>query len=272
VSDFHSLEKRLNNIKNNIIYFSELQKKLTKVISNGITTFKVQTTDVDLNMVKNDVEFIRKELQNNFDILEKAYKTVEKEIVASDKMKQVTCFNSDTQAIDLKAAGGNILFIDAGFANILAADINNDLTYIPKLYIGVAVYFRPIDKNTRRRSFPYNFDNQPHKANDTKNSSDYGIVSQWSIWQHLSLNIGLTLGDMSNKDFGNFYNKHSLLIGPAYRFARAFKISSGIALLKRSSTNPLISDKSIATGGYLSLSVDIDFIQSIKDATNYVFK
>jgi hypothetical protein len=77
---------------------------------------------------------------------------------------------------------------------------------------------------------------------------------------------------MSNKDFDNFYNSNSLLVGPAYRFARAFKVSSGLALLKRSSQNPLISEKKVVPAGYLSLSVDIDFIQGLKDITSILFK
>jgi hypothetical protein len=63
-----------------------------------------------------------------------------------------------------------------------------------------------------------------------------------------------------------------MLIGPAYRFARAFKISGGVALAKRTSKNPLISDKKPVAGIYISLSTDIDFIQSIKDVTSILFK
>ena len=88
----------------------------------------------------------------------------------------------------------------------------------------------------------------------------------------MSLNVGITLGTMNNKDFDNFYNNNSLLIGPAYRFARAFKVSSGLALLKRGSKNPLISEKKVIPAGYLSLSVDIDFIQGVKDITSILFK
>ncbi len=77
---------------------------------------------------------------------------------------------------------------------------------------------------------------------------------------------------MQNKDFDNFYNGTSLLVGPAYRFARGFKVSAGVALLKRTSKNPLISEKKVVPGAYLSASVDMDFIQSLKDIKDILFK
>jgi hypothetical protein len=77
---------------------------------------------------------------------------------------------------------------------------------------------------------------------------------------------------MSNSDFGNLYNNNSLLVGPAYRFARAFKVSAGASFLNRVSKNPIISEKETIIGGYVSLSVDIDFIQGLKDVTAILFK
>jgi hypothetical protein len=77
---------------------------------------------------------------------------------------------------------------------------------------------------------------------------------------------------MGNKEFDNLYNNTSLLVGPALRFARGFKISGGAAFVKRSSTHPLVSDKRIVVGPYVSLSTDIDFIQGLKDITSILFK
>ena len=101
---------------------------------------------------------------------------------------------------------------------------------------------------------------------------DYQIASMRSIWQHLSLNLGFTLGSLPNADFDNFYNGTSLLVGPAYRFRRAFKFSAGAAFLKRSSYNPLISEKKVVMGTFASLSVDIDFIETFKDIRTILSK
>lgn len=273
VADMNSPEQRLVNVKNNIKYFDEVQKKLTGVIAKGLISFSIGGSSVNLNLVKLEIEKIRTQLDANYTLLNNAIKSIDKAITASEDMKQVVYFTSNTQSLDLKTTGGNILFLDAGFANVFASDLKNKIAYIPKLYLGVSIYFRPIDKNTRRGNFISDFEPVENSGClKGKYGPDYGIVSHWSIWQHLCLNIGLTLGSMANKDFDNFYNNNSLLVGPAYRFARAFKVSSGVALLKRASTNPLISDKQIVAGAYLSLSVDIDFIQSIKDVTNLVLK
>ncbi|WP_409415818.1 hypothetical protein [Flavobacterium sp. PS2] len=273
VANINSPEQRLANLKNNIKYFDEVQKKITGVIAKGLTSFTVGGSAINLNLVKTEVETFRAQLQENYSLLDYVCKYIDKEITASDKMKQVLYLSSSTQSVDLKTAGGHILFLDAGFANVFATDLNNKITYIPKLYLGFSIYFRPIDRNTRRGKFISDFDPKLNKGCVAgKYGPDYDIVSHWSIWQHLCLNIGLTFGSMSNIDFDNFYNSNSLLIGPGYRFAQVLKISGGVALLKRASTNPLISDKHIAAGAYLSLSVDIDFLSSIEKVTNLVLK
>lgn len=268
-----SPEIRKINLESNIKYFEALQKKVTKILSKGILLYDINGSQINFTDVKNKIDIIRGQLQTNYDLIFIENKKIDKAISEEDKMQQLILFSNNTEPLDLKAAGGRILFLDAGFANIIAADLNDKATYIPKLYMGVSIYFRSIDKNTRQGTFFSDF--VPEANNGCKNNKygpDYGIVSRWSIWQHLCLNIGITFGNMGNKDFDNFYNSNSLLIGPAYRFARAFKVSSGVALLKRSSTNPIISDKCIIPAAYLSLSVDIDFIDSIKSVTNSLFK
>ena len=90
--------------------------------------------------------------------------------------------------------------------------------------------------------------------------------------QHLSLTLGVSVGSITNADFENLYNKYSLLIGPAYRFNRALKVSMGVSMLRRTSMNPVISEKGVLVGGYISLSVDIDFIQGLKDITSLFYK
>ncbi|TDO94938.1 hypothetical protein [Flavobacterium sp. 245] len=277
IADDRSPEKRIINLKNNIKYFDEVQRKLTGVISKGITWYKIENKRIDLNLVKEQVEQLRAELQFNFDLINSALKKIDATISKAKDMGQVVYFSSNTQALDLKTAGGNILFLDLGFTSIFATDLNNEIAHIPKLFVGFSIYFRPIDSNTRRGKFK-DYKDAKNMGCIVNNNSlseygpDYGIASRWNIWQRLSLSVGITLGSMDNKDFDNYYSGNSLVLGPAYRFARAFKVSSGVALLKRSSTNPLISEKHVVAGAYVSLSVDIDVISKISDVTKMIFK
>lgn len=271
--DMFALETREQNLINNLKLFDDADRRITQAISRGIITRTINGAPITLATVKTEIEKVRDEIRSNLAKLQTELKAINSEILKNDELKQVILVNGNSQSIDLKAAGGNILFLDAGFANILAKNLNNQNVYIPKLYFGVSIYFRPIDKNTRREKFgclkPIGC-----KTVDCVNQygPDYGVASTWSIWQHLSLNLGVTLGSMTNKDFDNFYSSNSLLIGPAYRFKRAFKVSAGVALLKRSSKNPLFSEKEIIPAAYLSLSVDIDFIDTIKSVTSMFFK
>jgi hypothetical protein len=270
---------RFQNIESNIKFFDTVLKRLDRVISKGVLSVTISGNNIDLNATRTALVTIRTNLQDNYTYLETELKAINNSINNDDRLKQGIYLAGNTVSSDLKSAGGNILFIDAGFTNIIAPGVTNKAVYIPKLYWGVSIYFRPIDKNTRRNRFPSKFNPVSSNGCTTDPTTgipiygpDYAIVSKYSIWQHLSLNIGITLGSMSNKDFDNFYNSNSLLVGPAYRFARAFKVSSGLALLKRSSQNPLISEKKVVPAGYLSLSVDIDFIQGLKDITSILFK
>lgn len=279
LTDLYNGHLRLLNLESNIKCFDTLLRRVDRVISKGITNTLVNGVVINLNTVRTNIETIRTNMRNNFSYLTTQINAANTSIDGNDQMKQGVYLAGNTLSSDLKSAGGTILFLDAGLTNIIAEGVSGKATHLPKLYWGVSVYFRPIDKNTRKTRFPKKFD--PSASNgcsinpvtgQPEYGPDYQIVTKRTILQHLSLNVGITFGSMINKDFDNFYNNTSLLIGPAYRFARAFKISGGVALLRRNSKNPIISEKKTIAGGYISISTDIDLIQGIKDVTSILFK
>jgi hypothetical protein len=270
--DFH-LSKRNKNLTANLKYVDSLLQRVDRIISKGIMEVMIGTTKVNMDAVRTLVSTIKNNIIFNQSIIRKELKAINEATDAVDSIRQGRTLVGNTVSSDLKSAGGNVLFLDAGITNIFAQGLDNSTISIPKLYWGVSIYFRPIDKNTRRNRFPIRFDDRKKGCDGNGNyGPDYGIVTRSSIWQHLSLNVGITLGSMSNSDFGNLYNNNSLLVGPAYRFARAFKVSAGASFLNRVSKNPIISEKETIIGGYVSLSVDIDFIQGLKDVTAILFK
>lgn len=278
-TNLYNVHARIPNLESNIKYFDSLLRRIDRVISKGFTSITVTGSVINMNTVRRNIETIRTNMRNNLTYLNTQINLINAAIDNDTRINQGIYLAGNTVSSDLKTAGGTILFLDAGFTNIIAEGINSKAVYIPKLYWGVSIYFRPIDKNTRKNRFPRKF-NPPYSKGCAIDPAtglnvygpDYGIVSRRTILQNLSLNFGVTFGSMINKDFDNFYNNTSLLIGPAYRFARAFKVSTGVALLRRSSKNPIVSEKKTIAGGYVSLSVDIDLIQGIKDVTSILFK
>jgi len=293
LTNMHTGHIRLKNMESSIAFFDSVFKRLDRVISktDGIVTITPGATPIIVNDLRTAINTIKNNLKANYSLLGDEMGAINKEIDLDKRIRQGSYLAGNTLSSDLKTAGGNVLFLDAGFTNIIVPGVTNKAVYIPKLYFGASIYFRPIDKNTRRSRFPCKKNLDPkkyygcHKEVLSRNADgsvkeisepmygpDYGVATKWDIRQHLCLNIGITLGAMQNKDFDNLYNSTSLLVGPAYRIARGFKVSAGVALLKRTSKNPIISEKRVVPGGYFSASVDMDFIQSLQDIKNILFK
>lgn len=253
-TNMHHLHTRAQNLGASLPFFDSLHQKVTQLIANGVSNVIVGRDTVLLDSVRRKLALMRTALTSNHKILTTAVSQISNLLHAQRGVLHGFYLASNTVASDLKTAGGSVLFLDAGLTNMMVPGLTGGIAHIPRLYWGVSVYFRPIDKNTRRNRFPKQFADSINcgRVGARQNGPDYGALSRWSVWQHLSLNLGFTLGNIGNKDFENLYNNTSLLIGPAYRFARSFKISAGTALLKASQKNPLISEKKIIAGGYIS--------------------
>lgn len=277
-ADVLDFEGRHANLRSSALFFDSLLLSIDKILLVEGDSPVVGGTMISLSDIRKKAQTIFDALQRNAAVLKNGIKKIEEQISNEPKLRSMIAISGNTVASDLKTAGGNVLFLDAGLTNILARDIQNNVAYIPRLYWGVSIYFRPIDKNTRTNSFYRKKDLDINKGcrldkdGVPEYGEDYEIISKRSIMQRLSLNIGFTLGGIPQTEFDNLYNNMSLLVGPSLRFARAFKVSAGVAVLKRSSYNPVYSEKKVTTGAYASLSVDIDFIQGLKDVTTLLFK
>ncbi|AYB32020.1 hypothetical protein [Chryseolinea soli] len=274
------LLKRQLALKSNISLLDSLLRRLDLIRTHGIDAISINRRTVTFATIRANVATALSQTILNSEFIGNTIKRLDTRVDSIGHLAQGIYLAGNTLASDLKTQGGNVLFVDAGLTNMIVPGVTSSAVNIPKLYYGVSIYFRPIDKNTRRNKFPKDFTQYSPPLNrrciingtDTVYGPDYAVLARKTILQQLSLNVGLTVGGMTNKDFDNFLTSNSLLIGPAIRFKRAFKASAGISLVRRNSRDPLISEKVTVMGSYISLSVDIDFIQSIKDITSMVLK
>jgi len=249
---------RVNNLSKSIASMDTIYRYLNTYISiNDKPAFRCM-----LLIIENAI----KRLRANKEFINTESTALTNAIQTDTDLEEIEVVVGGTKAKDIKTQGSNIFTLDLGLATIGSWNSRNQFAALPKLYYGVNIYFRPINKNTRRENIPTGLPANPIEG------PDYNIVAQRSIWQHLSLTIGLTTGGYRNTEFDNLYNNTTLLIGGGYRFYRAFKVTAGAAFLRRASNNPVITDKGVFVGPFVSFSADIDLVQTIKDIINPLWK
>ena len=167
-----------------------------------------------------------------------------------------------TSVDDLKVKSGNIFSLDAGLLSIGAFNNNNQFTVIPKLYLGLNIFFKSRDKNSS---------NKYKIKRASTDDETHTLESQPSIWDNLCLTAGFTLGKMVEKDFDNITNGLSFTLGPSLSLFNAVRISGGVAFLKRNNTNPIRTEKQLIVGPYIGLSLDFDLLEQAKKITSLLF-
>jgi hypothetical protein len=192
----------------------------------------------------------------------------------SDKVIKETDDNGDTyQAIwligsnknyNLTTKGGSLLSTQLGITNLTVRNNSNKIENIQKIFTGINIFFRPVDRNLPLKNM------RPTSDNDH-------LSSRENLFQHLTLSVGLTFGDFdqsdaNKKDFQNLFGGMSLIAGPSYRFCRAFCLSAGVSVLRRNNPNPLITGTVPTVGFYSSFSIDFDFIATISNITGRILK
>lgn len=261
--------ERIAGIESNVALLRKLVDRIDRVISSGQTSVALPGGQpINMLAVHAAVEEIITASLANRDAIQGGLQAINDKLDQNENMRQMFALVGNTISSDLKTTGANILFLDLGLASVQLPGLDGQLKSMQTPYWGLSIYFRPIDKSTRRESFPTKKDLNPNPTI----GPDYGVVSRYSVLQHLALNVGLTWGPLPNSDFSNLYDNYSLLVGPSYRFARAFKASAGAAFARRSSANPLISEKEVVMGYYVSLSLDVDIVAGVKDFTKLFTK
>ncbi|MDN3583963.1 hypothetical protein [Mucilaginibacter flavus] len=249
---------RIKNLKQSISIFEALDDSCRSLLARDNSAAFLQVRA----MIAADLA----QLKTNKDHIEKYFGQLNKAIQADAHLAEVSLLVGTTYAKDIKTQGSNIFTLDLGLSFMNAWNYRNQAAFLPKLYWGVNIYFRPINKSMRQETLPHGL--KP----DLVNGPDYHIVDQASGWQHFSMTLGFTTGTYSNTDFDNLFNNTTLLTGFGYRFYRAFKFSLGTAWLRRTSNNPVITGKGLCFAPYASLSVDIDLIQNLKDIYTMIMK
>lgn len=259
ITERDEFEKRMANLNASILFFDSLYR----------TTSEMAARNSTYDNARDEVMKFLQALQSN------------KKVIA-DNLKGITAVRAGlgeavwligtTQSRDLQTKSSSIFTLDAGFANIWARDLNNNFSYIPKLYWGVNIYFRGTDKNIRARYIPVKRKPELIESEGDSVYCDFDILTRKTMFTHLCLTIGFTFGSLDKQNFDNFFAGSSMLVGPSVRLTRSFRISAGAAFLKRANENPLLSEKRITVGSYLSASLDLDILNAIKNATNLFFK
>lgn len=111
-------------------------------------------------------------------------------------------------------------------------------------YAGTNIYFRPINKDAPLDQFGGFFQ---------------------TLNRRLSLTLGLTLqgvGDDKTRD--DLFNEQSLLLGLGARMTNSVRLTVGGLLFKERDPNPLVSDESLTTTYFFSLSFDIDVVPTLQ--------
>ena len=246
IIDTFNLALRISNLESSIKTF-EMWKKQVIV---GVRDIKLITEFLC------NLDSFMQCLKMNKDILNKLNK---KALVIIDNIlySQETILGT-TYIKDLETASSNQFLLDLGVANIAAWDNRNKFTYIPRLAWGANILFRPVDKNVRLVYLP---------GSIWKHDNNSSILSEKSIWHVFSLYIGFTIGSIPEPEFDNFYNNTSILLGPSIRLFKALHISAGSAFLKRVNPNPFITRKQFTIGGFVTVSLDIDFLKTVNSLT-----
>jgi len=229
-------------------------------LSNAIEACLAISNESDIAAIRKMVKEYAEGLELNRGFLQDGMKEINKAVTKDNRIMDMDVILGTTVARDIKTAGGNQLTLDFGMVNILTRNMTHGLAYIPKPYYGLNIYLRPVDRNTRGR---YIHRRYPDAGDGTPNS----LASVNNFWMHFSICVGLTIGPMPSGQFDYLLNNSALLFGGGYRIGRFFKINSGLALLKRSNYNPLVSEKRVIGGFFVATSFDVDLVQGVKDFT-----
>jgi hypothetical protein len=250
-ADFYDLTKRIKNVVANYKFVDSLY--------SGVLALQ-EKNGIDTNIVKT-ITSLHDGLSFNKDYLTAQNQALT--ALVSNTQEGLWVVGQNTVAQDLQTLGTRIFTIDAGLANIWTYNRNGTFIPLLKLTIGFDFYFRSIDKNV-----DFKYIRKPDTA-----GREYNHYLETNKQDRFALSVGLTLGSMGNKDFDNVYGTFSFTFGGSYVLFKGVKISTGVALLKRYETNPLLaSQKSLIAAPYIGLSADYDLIGVISNFTSQLFK
>jgi hypothetical protein len=240
LTDTDDYETRIDNLTATIAYTNKLialleKSQLTFALPNDLYAKALlyrQGLSDNQKLLIADYNFIRATSKND------------KSLNANDWLLTQNEFN------DLSVLSKYVIMPDLGITTMIFQG-NQKYRAFPRPFIGINIYFRPVDKSLDERDFP---------------------KGEYDIRRLLSLQVGLTYGKLDGQEFSNLFNDFNLMVGPSYRLVRWFRIGAGTALAQEINANPLISQTHTKFGGYVALSFDLDIFSSATQVTARVLK
>jgi hypothetical protein len=234
-------QKRLTNLTAALAAMDKVIALFERAQMGGITP----PTDLYEKII-----YCRALLLSNKTSFNKNYKEIIAYIRSNSDLSKEFWLMSENDFTDLTLLSKDLLLPDLGIATLVLKG-HEKYRVFPRPFIGVNIYFRPVDKTLKESYFP----------------SD-----QKDLFRLLSLQVGLTYGKLDGKEFNSLFNDFSLMAGPSVRLVRWFRMGLGTVLTQQTNANPLITQSHTNFGYYMSLSFDIDILSNASTATARVFK
>ncbi len=250
-----SIEDRHSNLSQNIEFLNQLKSKIEylnySMLSNCFGELNtIQCSDeksVSANMKQfNDLISSLQESRRNIEQIIKEKNKISK-IITDKYFTRSVSYSTNSYITGLKTRGK--LRIIPSFGVVGFGEVNGyGFGYISP-YLGFNINLTPIKKDIPLANYP------------NKN---------WK--HHFSLMFGWTLTDISKSNKReSLYKNSSFLTGINYRLSHSFHLSAGCLWFQKIDSNPIVSDKSIATVPFVGISLDLDLKEYMNNLNN-IFK
>ena len=238
--DEYSFPKRISNL-------DTLEIRLRQAIDLITRLQSYQQDPLTENFLK-AIQVWRDRAQANRKLLADNYSVIVNSMLSHEKLVSEEWLITGNQFNDLVKLSKFVVVPDVGISTLFL--FGHEQTKIhPRPFVGVNLYFRPVDKSIPERNF-----------------------AKPDLWRIMALQIGLTYGELDNKEFSNLFNDFSLMAGPSFRLNRWFRLSVGTVLTKQTDPNPVIATTRTHFGGYFSASLDLDIFSNAGAVKTRIFK
>lgn len=228
-----------------------IKKKVN--IDKSIKLLDSQAQQIQQLKSISDSEFVSAFLENSFkpifnrlkshqEALDSLYKNAFKKLTPDFTFAQL--ISARTSGTEVKTKNGQQIVPDFGLINIIAFQNDGTTKYIPRPYLGVNFHFGGgIDKSIRLRDVP----------EATRNR----------FWLRTSISLGVTIGNINEGGFSDFYNGFSPAVGLNYRISDQIRLGAGLILLREENRNPLIDKKNIEPATFINLTLDFGIFSEL---------
>ena len=147
---------------------------------------------------------------------------------------------------DLQTSSGHYFIPDLGLASA-GTFVGRQFGYVVRPYLGVNISFVAINKNLPISS-----------------------IQNKKLLHRLSAVVGLTTTALSRQGTYDLIGSMSVVTGLAYRFSRAFRVTSGCLIYKRDARDPLLPAQ-VTIGPMVALSLDMDVAHWFSDLKSKLY-